>query len=293
MNTNRRGGPGSRRRADARRWVMFSACAAVALGGLGAGDARAATLVIDILFEDDPTAGERTVEPGSRVAYAVVGEVFSDDEAGPDNDGLSGLVFDIITDLGVEQPPADEIDAAVLAALSFASSTGAIDDDDLLALGGAAFDLFNPTTGVLTGGPGVIARGELVMPDVEGTFRVTIGPEGQATVLVAQDSEDQPFLTEAATFEPGEGLTITTAIGAGDGGTTDDGSTPDGGSGTDTSSTGDGTMLISAGIVGAVTVILGALGALLLGPVGFVFGLLLGAISSLVAVAGLFFSGGG
>lgn len=261
------------------RWLVVGACAAVAIAGV---PAQAATFVIDILFTDEPDATTLTVETGSRVAYTVVGQVFSDDDTVLDNDGLGGLVFIILTDLGVEQPPADAIDPAVALVLAFATSTGLPDDDDLIEIGGALFDLTNPTTGLALDGPQTLATGELVMPDVEGSFRVMISMDGQANVLVAQDDLSLPFLLDEATFEPGDGVTIITEAPA----PVEPPPPPPPTTTDDTTPVDEGAFVVSSAIVAAVTILLGVLGALTLGPIGFVFGLLAGALGSLATLFG-------
>jgi len=237
--------------------------------------------MIDILATDDPDATELVVVPGARVPYAVVGEVFSDDETTADNDGLASLMFDILTDFGVEQSPADELDADVLAVFTFITDTGNPTDDDIIDLGGNLLDLTNPTTGLAAGGPQVIARGELVTPETEGTFQVVIAEDGEATVLVAQDST---FTTEFATFEAGEGLTIITQADTSGGSTDGNGGSSSGG--TSGSSDNLAGMLPVALVGGAATIALAAMGAISFGPIGFALGLFLGAVGTLTALYG-------
>ena len=272
------------------RGRLFRRCLAIAsclVLGILPSTVSGATFVIGIVSADDPEADQITVAPGDRIAYTVIGEVFSDDDTTPDNEGLAGLVFDILTDFGVEQPPADEIDAAVTAVLNADSSTGTSNNDDILILGAAYSNPESTTTGLAVGDTQVIARGELITPQTEGTFSVTIGPNLVATVLVRRD--DGSLTVSDATVETEIGLTIITDASVDAAGDTT--STTD-----DTSDTADGTgsddvfplSTDDMTLVGVAAAALSLVGVIAFGPLGLLVGLISGLLGTLAWLMGYF-----
>jgi hypothetical protein len=261
-----------------RRYRSSLIAVAFSVIGSATGAALGATFTIDIFATEDPEAEQITVAPNDMIAYTVVGEMFSDDDATPDNEGLAGLIFDIVTDLGVTQPAATEIDPDVAAALSFQTSTGTSDGDDLLQLGGLQLILDDAVTDLAVGGPQVIAQGVLVAPDVEGTFIVAIPDDGTVLALVRQD--DGGFLTGVATLEPGIGLTVVTdaSLATGDG-------TSDGTTGDDTDATEDQPVPVGDLVLIIATAVgLGLFGGLAAGPVAGAVGILVGMMGVMAAL---------
>ena len=126
------------------------------------------------------------VAAGSTVAYEVTIAV---SEA--DNDGLLFFVFDLLTDLGVDQS-ADSIvfDPLIKQEFDFLPMQyGDAVDDDIFDIGATQGFWFQATPGIGHGGAQVLIRGQVQTPAEAGSFLVSIGPTTN-TQLIALGGGD-------------------------------------------------------------------------------------------------------
>ena len=140
------------------------------------------------------------VAMGATVAYEVTITV-----SDTDNEGLLFFLFDLLTDLGVDQSTGSiEFDPLIDQLFDLFQQFGTPSDDDILGIGATQGLVQGATPGVGQSGAQVLIRGELQTPsDQEGSFSIIIGPDTM-TQLIAPGGDS--IIGDAH---------ITTSIGAG------------------------------------------------------------------------------
>jgi hypothetical protein len=190
--------------------VMVASGAAITLAV--AAHARAAEVTYDIRLTDGAIS-PIVVVAGDAVAYEVTIAVSTGD-----NDGLNFFSFDILTDLNVEQNPADEVFTDVVTAdFTFLGGPflGTPIGDDIIGFEATQGFGTEGTEGIGQGTePQVIVNGVLVTPaGGTGTFTVQIGPDTNTNLLNVGGTN--PIGESDITTTIGDGFVIQT-VDAGD-----------------------------------------------------------------------------
>lgn len=192
---------------------------ALVLLAVCAGRASATTVVLS-LESAAAVDGKVHAGTGTKVPYEIVATVVSDDPNNADHRGLVSVMFDLNTDLGVTQPRA-VLDPAFRQTFFVFASPGTPSDDDLLELFGSQYTVDGGSDASIqpnfaAGNAFVIATGTLTMPQVMGTFAVSVGGTTLATVL--DDVVTVPETINSATVTSTGALTLVVVQGTGVGG---------------------------------------------------------------------------
>lgn len=174
-----------------------------------ASTAGAATAVFDLVPAADNTATQVTVGRAAEVPYQIFVQVFSDDPATVDNNGLSFFSLGINTEFGVQQPPLDSFAPIIAQSFVNVQSLGTPVNDDLVQIGGGQNTLAGGavTTGIGTNQRQLIGQGRFLAPTQLGSFRVGIAADSQANVLLPGSLAS----STAATVQAGPGFTVLVA----------------------------------------------------------------------------------
>jgi len=247
---------------------------------------------------------EVRVQPGGEIPYEIYVTVTSDTPEVDDNGGLAFFSMTVETDLGVEQPPADELEPTIAQWFSVVLSLGTPLEDDIVQIGGGQQTFggdiqFNVAANdrILLANGRVIASSENL-----DTFSVEIGEQTTANVFVEEGLEDVTVANVAfgqrivvqTTLDLNEGLSSDDDDDGSEGG---DGGDGDGSDGEDDGDTGDGgddgsilgvdlpTISPETGAIlaGAMLAVIG-LGSLVFGPWGIMIALVLAPAAALIAI---------
>lgn len=155
-----------------------------------------------------PTTTTIQVEPGTVVSYQV-GVFVQPTPTFPNVNGLASFNIDILTNLGVAQRPLDQFNASLIQSFPAGRSLGTPLGDDIFEIA-ATQDLSGFTNaGVGLGARQVIGTGQLITPNTEGDFQITVA--GAASVLNTGVNPFNPVL-QPATVSMSGALLIQTRI---------------------------------------------------------------------------------
>ena len=242
------------------------------------------------------------VLPGGEIPYEIYVTVTSDLPAASDNGGLAFFSVNVATNLGVTQPPVDELVPAIAQLFPIVQSLGSPIGDDVVQIGGGQQTFggdvqFNVAVNQRT----LLARGRVITPMVNlGIFAVGNGDGTTANVF----REVGLAAATGANIASGQMIDVRTTLdlneglppdGGGDGSTDGDGGDGgDGDGGTDgDGGNGDGgpdinlpTIPPSTGImVAAAMLVVIGLAGLTIGPWGVMIALVLAPAAVLLAIA--------
>jgi hypothetical protein len=163
--------------------------------------ASATTVTFDVVTSLTNPQSQVTVAPGGTVDYVITVLVMPDDAS--DNSGFAAGGVDLVTNLGVAQPPATELASTV----NLFSDLGTPEGDDLTGIFGSQ-QFPNPgVIGYARGQAAEFARGALQSPQTLGSY--TVGTQnGVANIL-------RPGMSGSAAADEvlqGSGFTIVVAV---------------------------------------------------------------------------------
>jgi hypothetical protein len=149
----------------------------------------AATATFNVVPDATSLSTQITVEPGAMVPYDITVIVTPADAN--DNNGLGAAVVDLNTSFGIVQPEGAMEINAVLSLLPDEGSPGNGNNNcaigNICGIGGSQQILGTNVTPFANGVTAVIASGQLIAPDLEGTYFVTVNP-ASASILNADIS---------------------------------------------------------------------------------------------------------
>jgi hypothetical protein len=157
----------------------------------------------EVTYDVRPAGGASSpveVAAGATVAYEVT---IAASEL--DNDGLLLFIFDLLTDLGVDQST-DSIVFDPLIKQEFGFLPMQYGDalgDDIFDIGATQGFHFQATTGIGQGGAQVLIRGQVQTPAEVGSFLLSVGPTTNTQLIAAGGGDLIPDTDITTQFGPG------------------------------------------------------------------------------------------